>query len=229
MDYEQEELLPKTAIHDTAWNILLIFLIILTLKMAVSAFLKETKEVKEGAANSVRMEGEYAVTVRWDDKSDDDIDTYVMDPDGHLVCYRRKEDGLMHLDRDDLGKENDLTRGPDGQATQLYKNEEHVIIRGIVPGEYIVNVHMFDKYEPEPRAVTVELSKIKDGTIIIQKEVILEQYGSERTAFRFTLNAEGVITELNELQRKLTTESVRSDTPSIDDDIMNFRRFRHGR
>ena len=50
----------------------------------------------------------------------------------------------MALSRDDLGTFNDTVYDPKGKPNySLSRNEEMVTIRGIVPGEYIVNVRIF--------------------------------------------------------------------------------------
>ena len=41
--------------------------------------------------------------VEWDDYHPDDVDLIVEDPKGNVVYFQNKEDGLMHLDRDDRG------------------------------------------------------------------------------------------------------------------------------
>ena len=50
---------------------------------------------------------EFLITVFWPDNLEDDVDIYVEDPAGNLVWFKSREPGLMHLDRDDLGKRND--------------------------------------------------------------------------------------------------------------------------
>ena len=59
---------------------------------------------------------------------DDDVDTYVEDPSGNLVAFMRREEGLMHLDRDDLGKRNDSVL-PDYGVVEYTENRELVTLR----------------------------------------------------------------------------------------------------
>ena len=49
----------------------------------------------------------------------------------------------MHLDRDDLGDKNDKIYLPDGSMIKVPQNQELLTIRGIVPGEYVLNIHMY--------------------------------------------------------------------------------------
>ena len=55
----------------------------------------------------INPKAEYIITVSWADNNPDDIDTYVQSPTGGLVWFRGKEEGFVHLDRDDRGLLND--------------------------------------------------------------------------------------------------------------------------
>jgi len=55
----------------------------------------------------IEVKAEFLITVFWPDNLEDDVDIYVEDPAGNLVWFKSREPGLMHLDRDDLGKRND--------------------------------------------------------------------------------------------------------------------------
>ena len=101
--------------------------------------------------------------VVWAGESDDDVDTYVSDPYSHLVFFKRLQDGLMNLNRDDTGSSNNLVTLPDGRVVKSAYNEEQVEIRGIIEGEYIVNVHMYRKATRTPTKVIVTLYKVAEG------------------------------------------------------------------
>ena len=70
---------------------------------------------------------------------------WVRDPLGNAAGFKSKDVGLMSLDRDDLGKANDKVTTSDGKTIIVRNNEEHLTIRGIIPGEYIINVHLYQK------------------------------------------------------------------------------------
>jgi len=150
---------------------------------------------------------EFIITVEWPYEADDDVDTYVEDPNGKLVFFRRREDGLMHLDRDDVGWRNDKIKTPNG-FVEYKENREIVTIRGIVAGEYTVNAHLYSKYSELPTKVKVRLEKINPYSIVAVKEFELEAVGRERTAFRFRLNKDGEVVEINYLEKKLATSLV---------------------
>ena len=90
----------------------------------------------------VDPKAEVLITMTWPDNHPDDIDLYVEDPSGGVVWYHVKESGLMHLDRDDRGNYRDVIT-VDGNKIQNPLNQETVTIRGIVPGEFIINIHHY--------------------------------------------------------------------------------------
>ena len=166
------------------------------------AFIQIQPESKKDA--SIITAGEFAIVMDWDDKSEDDLDLYVMDAQGNLVFFHGREAGLMHLERDDLGIKNDVVTGPNGEKVKIEKNEERVILRGITPGEYIVNAHMYNKVDWGRTKVSIALIDLRGSdTKIIDKVVVLKNIGDEVTAFRFTLNADRQVSNINTIPRKL--------------------------
>ena len=160
--------------------------------------------------NNVQSKADFMITVTWPDEIDNDVDTYVRDPQGNLVAFMRREEGLMHLDRDDLGNRNDTIQTPLGPIVHP-ENKEIVTLRGFVQGEYIVNVHMYRRTDGlATTEVIVQLDKVNPlfKTIVI-KRVKLGLSGDEKTAFRFKLDKDGEVVEVNELPAKLTMGAVR--------------------
>ena len=155
--------------------------------------------------NNVKSKADFLITVTWPDERDNDVDTYVQDPQGNLVAFMRREEGLMHLDRDDLGKRNDVVQTPLGPI-EHQENKEIVTLRGHFPGEYIVNVHMYRRNSMELETeVYVQLDKINPVfKTVVLKKIILQDSGDEKTAFRFVLDANGEVTEINQLPISLT-------------------------
>ena len=153
---------------------------------------------------NVVAKGEFMIIVTWPKDMDNDVDMYVEDPEGHLVAFMRGEEGLMHLDRDDLGERNDIVQTEFGEI-EYNENREIVTLRGIVPGEYVINVHMYMRRDPSPTTlVTVQLDKINPFSTVMIKRISLGDSGDEKTAFRFTLDKEGEVIEVNELPKTLT-------------------------
>ena len=153
--------------------------------------------------NNVKMKAEFMITVTWPSDLDDDVDVYVEDPAGNLVAFMRREEGLMHLDRDDLGRRNDIVNTPFGPIEHK-DNREIVTLRGIISGEYVVNVHMYMKRSKAAEVpVTIQLDKINPYSTITIKEAILKITGNEETAFRFVLDKDGKVTDVNTLKKSL--------------------------
>lgn len=162
--------------------------------------------------SNVEVIAEFIITTSWPDGSADDIDTWVKDPAGNVVGFKQKDRGLMNLDRDDLGRSNDTIKTLNGDEIYIRQNIEHVTIRGIIPGEYIVNVHLYrraartdvgksDYYELIPVRVNVE--KLNPYGVVYIKEVKLAFKGEEKTVLRFTVNEDGNITDINELPHQI--------------------------
>ena len=114
----------------------------------------------------------------------------------------------MNLDRDDLGRSNDTVQLTTGKKVTVRRNVEHVTIRGIIPGEYIVNVHLYrrvprsevletDYFDQIPIIINIE--KLNPYGLVYLKKVFLIRKGEEKTVVRFTVDEDGEITELNEL------------------------------
>ena len=153
--------------------------------------------------HNAKMKAEFMITITWPKDLDDDVDIYVEDPQGNLVAFMRREEGLMHLDRDDLGRRNDTVETPFGPIEHK-DNREIVTIRGIIAGEYVVNAHMYMKRsEAVEVPVTIQLDKINPYATITIKEVVLKITGDEETAFRFVLDKDGDVTDVNHLKKSL--------------------------
>ena len=146
---------------------------------------------------------EFIITIKWDDGSPDDIDVWVEDPKGNLVWFRNPEAGLLHLDRDDRGFENDSII-VDGVEVSNPLNQEVVTIRGNVPGQYIVNIHYYQTKSFNQANVEVRAVKVNPVLqVLYYKTLILKEKGDEMTALRFTIDKNGKITELNTLFKSI--------------------------
>lgn len=163
---------------------------------------------KEKAKKQTESKAEFMLTFSWPKDVNDDVDAYLQDPLGNLVCFKRREDGLMHLDRDDRGSLHDTIQTAFG-VIKSEENQEIITIRGIVPGEYTCNVHMYGKNNKEPTEVTVKCEKINPSvTLVALKKVTLENNGDEKTLFRMTLDKEGKVIDVNELEKSIAAPTV---------------------
>jgi len=103
----------------------------------------------EAKKHDFERRAEFVVVLEWDHDQADDLDLYVQDPTGDRVSFRHPIVNFMHLDKDDLGYVNDIVMNMDGTITKVNINREVVTIRGIVPGEHIINVHYYSTRQTE--------------------------------------------------------------------------------
>ena len=103
----------------------------------------------EAKKHDFERRAEFVVVLEWDHDQSDDIDLYVQDPTGGRVSFRHPIVNFMHLDKDDLGYVNDIVMNMDGTITKVNINREVVTIRGIIPGEHIINVHYYSTRQTE--------------------------------------------------------------------------------
>jgi hypothetical protein len=199
-----------TAFFDLIFNILCFFVVLFSISfLLMSRKIEEDKKIKSFA--------EFMISATWPRDSDDDVDTYVEDPLGNIVSFQRKEEGLMHLDRDDLGKRSDTVRGADGTLYTVKENQEIVTIRGIIPGEYVVNMHMYlDREKDVPTPVSVKLEKLNPQvTLVTTNRLLLGNTADEKTAFRFVVDARGNVTGTSNLPKGLARASPYDETEFI--------------
>jgi len=150
----------------------------------------------------------FIITVVWPASLNDDVDTYVSDPQNNLVAYMRREQGLMHLDRDDVGFKSDRIVTPSG-VVEFKENREVVTLRGTLSGEYVVNVHWFNtKSNATTIPVSIRLERLTPFKIITGRDITLNNVKDEQTAFRFTVNAQGEVTSVNHLPKSLISQHV---------------------
>ena len=182
---------------DLSLNVLVGFIILFAL-----AFLSMQQKHQQEA--KIQSKAEFVITVEWPYQINDDVDSYMEDPAGNICFFNRREEGLMHLDRDDLGYSNDTFKLADGTTYEVKENKKILTIRGIIPGEYTVNAHMFSKRSKNVTEVTVKLDKLNPQvrTLAIKK-IKLHKSGEEQTAFRFSLNAKGEVIDLNHIPKAI--------------------------
>ncbi|WP_342238229.1 hypothetical protein [Inquilinus sp. OTU3971] len=193
------DLLPREDAFDPFSVVLFKALQILAFLFFV-ALLIVAPEAKEEKVDS---KAEFLISLDWPDNHPDDFDIFVQDPLGNIVWFRRREAGFMLLDRDDRGGVNDFVL-VNGRKVLTATRQELVSIRGIVAGEYTVNVYHFAALTGQPVSVTVTVQKLNPVVKIVAKETVdLDQGGAEKTAMRFTLDATGAVTETSHIERSI--------------------------
>ena len=150
---------------------------------------------------------EYIITVTWPDKNPNDIDTYVEDPAGNLINFSAAAAGLIHLDRDDRGNLND-TLNINGKIIENPLNQEVTTIRGVITGEYIVNIHYYATEDNKPVPVTIRIDKINPKLEVLYYDTLtLERKDDEKTAIRFTVLSGGTVTNINHIPKSLVAKA----------------------
>ena len=192
---------------DLLFNILLGFAFLF-----IIAFLLIKPEQKKA---DFERKAEFVIVMEWDHDQPDDIDLYVQDPTQNKVHFRLPIINFMYLDKDDLGYANDIVKNVDGTITKVNINREVVTIRGIIPGEYIINAHYYsarkwqgqtlstnmydvsareiEKGKPSGKKLTVkiELHKVDPYKIWWVGEKTFTYRGQEETFVRFTIDQKG--------------------------------------
>ena len=185
--------------YDMLFNMLIAFVFC----FIVALLAMNPKALKAG---DIPSKAEYIITVDWPDRNPNDIDTWVQDPVGNLVWFRQREAGLMYLDRDDRGDATASTL-VDGHRIVSPFRQEVVAVRGIVPGEFTVNVQYYESRNGQPVEVTVSVTKVNPrAEIAFRGKVTLARAGDEATAVRFTVLPDGKIVNINTLPKKLVQQ-----------------------
>ncbi len=189
------------AFTDLLFNALLGFALMFVVSFALISNPEKTGNIESKA--------EMLITVRWEDRHPDDVDTLVEGPHGKIVWYHNRDTELMHLDRDDRGLLADLIT-LDGEEVSNPINQETVSVRALQAGEYVVNLLHYQANYDEPLPVTVKVEKLNpEVTMIYYGTRLLRGSGDEQTAVRFSVDGDGNIKSTSELQKRLLTEALK--------------------
>ena len=130
--------------------------------------------------------GNVLVEATWPPGMDSDVDLWVQAPGDLPVGYSNKGGAVFNLLRDDLGQQLDLSG----------LNYESSYSRGIVPGEYTVNLHLYRNRAGYPEVPVTVIVSTKPTSAdparqVLMSKVELAREGQERTVFRFRLSERG--------------------------------------
>jgi hypothetical protein len=147
--------------------------------------LKTAEEIEAGE----KPPGNLTVMITWPVGWDTDVDLWVLAPGDRPVGYSNRGGIVFDLLRDDRGNIFD----------NYALNYEYAFTRGVPPGEYVVNLHLFGNPEGEyPVPVTVEVSLSQETPsrtvqtlLIVDEPVLLKETGEEVTVFRFRMTKDG--------------------------------------
>ena len=145
--------------------------------------------------------GNVVVEMHWPDELPVDVDLWVQAPNDVPVGFWNQGSQFFNLLRDDLGMEGDASA----------RNYEVSYSRGILAGDYTVNVHMYGKIPAgvvvPVRVVVSVKAKYDSLRQILQTSVELQRRNQEETAFRFRLSGDGELVpgSVTTLRRRLIT------------------------
>ena len=161
---------------------------------------------------NVQLKAEYIITVTWPDNTPDDLDIWVQDPHGNTLSYLNKDAGWLHLDRDDQGNVSD-TVVINGREVIYPINQEVVTIRGIVAGEYTVNLYYYENRSNNPVQATVKIEKVNPSLKLVYIDQLqLVEQDEERTVLRFSLAGDGEFLGTNRNPKTLTPYALQAPT-----------------
>ncbi|MFN3622717.1 MAG: hypothetical protein ACK4TP_01515 [Hyphomicrobium sp.] len=164
------------------------------------AFLALSQQKDSG---KIDTKAELFVSMTWPDNHPDDFDLFVQDPLGNVVWYRRRDIGFLTLERDNRGGANNFIN-VGGEKILSPSRQELVSIRGIVAGEYTVNVYHFSARTGLPVPVTVTVEKLNPHVTVIARETLdVDKERFEKTAVRFTLDAKGNVVSTSRVDRSI--------------------------
>ena len=168
-----------------------VFRDVITLALAgfVSAVILLLPHVAPRAARTsegVKAPGNVIIEANWPADLDTDVDLWVQGPGDIPVGYSNKGGGLFNLLRDDLGHVLDVSG----------LNYEVAYSRGVIAGEYIVNLHLYRNIAgrvPVPAHVVASVKPDVEGPAhqIVVSDIDLSREGQETTVFRFSLDGDG--------------------------------------
>lgn len=99
-------------------------------------------EIIEPRPANVQKNANWIIEMSWPEDIDCDIDLWVKDPLGNTSYFNQKNVGLMHIERDDLGKSSDVVQ-KNGKTYLTTENREVWTLRGELDGRYVVSVHSY--------------------------------------------------------------------------------------
>lgn len=170
-----------------------LYLITVFVTLFAMSFLLINEESKQG---NVTEKAEFIIELTWEDGSSNDIDLWVSGPDDNIVFFGHKDGKVIILDRDDIGVNSSIvtTQGIVSNNTR----REVATIRKVIPGNYTVNVMMYNNRTHKPEKSKVTIRKLNPYKEVVEKTVELSSIGEEQTILSFELDADGNVITTSE-------------------------------
>ena len=120
-----------------------------------------------------------------------------------MFFFKVPSSGLSNLERDDRGTLTDTVIDAEGNVISYMENVEKIAIRGIIPGEYTIAIHMYNKHDSKG-TIKVKMEKMNPyGIVFFQDNITQLELYEERFIKRFTLSDKGEILSLNNLEKQI--------------------------
>lgn len=163
----------------------------------------------------VDPKAEMLLVLTWPDGAYDDLDLWLLLPDGKHISFQSKFSESVNLERDDRGMYGDTTTTTDGRTIQNLTNREVISFRSLVPGTYTANVHYYSAQNEivfgqkpgsgtapkPPYKAKVELIRLNPKyEILVTREIDITTPREEHTAFSFTITDKGEIENVNSVE-----------------------------
>lgn len=172
---------------DLLFNLLLSFVVLFFLSFIL---INET-ETKSNTVNDNNI----LITMKWE--TNNDVDLWLLLPDGRKVGYPSRDKPPAHLDVDVVRwrtyskNGNNLTHDNPGEENLedvyiIKSNEEIITIRDVLTGEYIVNCFYYDRNGYfNPIDVEITIQDIKNNKMIYAAQKQLSLQNEELFFVRF--------------------------------------------
>lgn len=148
-------------------------------------------QVQQQAKGNRVDKAEYIIEMEWEDGSKNDIDLWVANPTGQISMFLQKDIGLLTLDRDDLGRENNTVVDIHGNVVENKMRREVTSIRAVMPGKYVVNGLLYSSRENAVTKVTVKVRRLNPYVEIHESSHVFTKLKEEHTFVQFELNQAG--------------------------------------
>lgn len=171
---------------DLLFNLLLVFIALFLLALMLINPPKTESNVEKSV--------QYAIVIRWDSDSRDDVDLWLMDQN-ERVGFQNKQGSNFYLDRDDLGP--DLI---DETMPETRVNEESISILGRLEGTYTAAAHLYNARSGStlPLSVNWILVEVKPSYKVIKSGTVqLSSRWEEKTLIRFDIDNAGKIDNID--------------------------------
>lgn len=185
------------------------FLFILTCYLMSLVFLLFLQISPSKDTGEIKAHGEFMVSLDWPEGVNHDVDLWVKDPHQNVVYFSVMSSGLMNLEKDDRGTQNETYTDEFGREISVQMNREVVVLRGCIPGEYEVMAHVYslrgDPPPPEKMLLKYEVSDLNPYKVCCKGESSYHRLGEEVSLVRFTLDKDGNFVSFNNMPSDFIT------------------------